>query len=174
MQSATNALEFRYGISFISVDQARNNLQAEIPCWGFDKVKIAAKNRWNKVLGQITVEGGTTAQRRVFYTSLYRCCERMVNITEGGQYYSAYDHKVHQDSRPFYVDNWIWDMFRALEPLQTLLHPKMEADKIQSYVRMYEQSGWMPSFAIVWGDYPCMNGNHAAPWMADAQPRRRR
>ena len=168
LQSATNALEFRYGISFISVDQARNNLQAEIPCWGFDKVKIAAKNRWNKVLGQITVEGGTTAQRRVFYTSLYRCCERMVNITEGGQYYSAYDHKVHQDSRPFYVDNWIWDMFRALEPLQTLLHPKMEADKIQSYVRMYEQSGWMPSFAIVWGDYPCMNGNHAAPWMADA------
>jgi len=167
-QANTSSLEFRYGISFISIEQAKQNLQGEIPDWGFDKIKNAAKDRWNKVLGQVKVEGGTDAQRRVFYTSLYRCYERMVNITEDGQYYSAYDHQVHQDSRPFYVDNWIWDMYRALEPLQTLLHPKMEADKIQSYVRMYEQSGWMPSFAIVWGNHPCMNGNHAAAWMADA------
>ena len=59
-------------------------------------------------------------------------------------------------------------MYRALEPLQTLLHPEMEADKLQSYVRMYEQGGWMPSFAVSWGPYSCMNGNHAANWMADA------
>ncbi len=49
-----------------------------------------------------------------------------------------------------------------------LLNPEMEADKLQSYVRMYEQSGWMPSFAVLWGDMPCMTGNHAAAWMADA------
>jgi predicted alpha-1,2-mannosidase len=59
-------------------------------------------------------------------------------------------------------------MYRALEPLQTLLNPEREADKLQSYVRMYEQSGWMPSFAVLWGDSPCMTGNHAAAWMADA------
>ncbi len=64
----------------------------------------------------------------------------MVNITEDGQYYSGFDHQVHQDARPFYVDNWLWDTYRALEPLHTLLNPEMEADKIQSYVRMYEQS----------------------------------
>ena len=71
-------------------------------------------------------------------------------------------------TRPFYVDNWLWDTFRALEPLQTLLNPEMEADKIQSYVRMYQQSGTMPTFALVSGNYACMNGNHAAPWFADA------
>ena len=76
--------------------------------------------------------------------------------------------KVHEDARPFYVDNWLWDTFRALEPLQTLLNPEMEADKIQSYVRMYQQSGIMPTFAILTGNYACMNGNHAAPWFADA------
>jgi predicted alpha-1,2-mannosidase len=161
-------LEFRYGISFISVEQAKRNLRREIPEWGFDKVKDAAKARWNQVLGEIVVDGGTEAQRRIFYTALYRCFERMINITEDGRYYSAFDHQVHEDQRPFYVDNWLWDTYRALEPLQTLLNPDMEADKIQSYVRMYQQSGTMPTFAILTGNYACMNGNHAAPWFADA------
>jgi predicted alpha-1,2-mannosidase len=160
-------LEFRYGISFISIEQARKNLQHEIPEWTFDKVKSAAKERWNEVLGRVDVKGGTPEQRRVFYTSLYRCSERMVNITEDGQYYSAFDHQVHQDQRPFYVDNWLWDTHRALEPLQTLLNPEVEADKVQSYVRMYEQLGWLPCFAVLWGNHACMTGNHAAPWMAD-------
>ena len=123
---------------------------------------------WNQKLGQVKVEGGTPAQRRVFYTALYHCYERMVNISEDGQYYSGFDHKVHQDRARFYVDNWLWDTYRALEPLHMLLNPEQEADKIQSYVRMYKQSGWMPSFALVWGDWHAMTGNHSAAWMADA------
>jgi predicted alpha-1,2-mannosidase len=161
-------LEFRYGISFISVEQAKKNLRDEIPDWNFNKIKLAAKDRWNEVLGQVQVEGGTPEQERVFYTSLYRCYERMVNISEDGQYYSAFDHQVHQDARPFYVDNWLWDTYRALEPLQTLLNPEMEADKLQSFIRMYEQSGWMPTFAVLWGNHECMTGNPIAPWVADA------
>ncbi len=161
-------LEFRYGISFISVAQAKKNLAEEIPAWNFDKIKSAAKDRWNQVLGQIQVTGGTPEQKRVFYTSLYRCYERMISITEDGQYYSAFDHQVHQDARPFYVDNWLWDTYRALEPLQTLLNPEMEADKLQSFVRMFEQSGWMPTFAVLWGNHECMTGNPIAPWTADA------
>ncbi|HXI70296.1 MAG TPA: GH92 family glycosyl hydrolase [Verrucomicrobiae bacterium] len=161
-------LEFRYGTSFISVEQAKKNLQKEIPAGSFDLVKKAAKKRWSEVLDQIRVEGGTPAQQKVFYTSLYRCYERMVNISEDGQYYSAFDHQVHQDPRPFYVDNWLWDTYRALEPLHTLLNPEMEADKLQSFVRMYEQSGWMPTFAVLWGNHECMTGNPIAPWTADA------
>jgi predicted alpha-1,2-mannosidase len=167
-QDNQKVLEFRYGISFISVEQAKKNLQEEIPAWNFDKVKRSAKDRWNAVLGQVQVEGGTSEQKRVFYTSLYRCYERMVNITEDGQYYSAFDRQVHQDARPFYVDNWLWDTYRALEPLQTILNPEMEADKLQSYVRMYEQSGWMPEFAVLWGNHECMTGNPFAPWATDA------
>jgi predicted alpha-1,2-mannosidase len=167
-QNDHKVLEFRYGISFISVEQAKKNLQREIAGRNFDKVKKAARDRWNNALGQIRVEGGTPAQRRVFYTSLYRCYERMVNISEDGQYYSAFDHQVHTDERPFYVDNWLWDTYRALEPLQTILNPEMEADKLQSFVRMFEQSGWMPEFAVLWGNHECMTGNPFAPWAADA------
>ncbi len=170
LKATANAgtIGFRYGLSFISVEQAKKNLTKEIPQWNFDAVKTAGKARWNKVLGQVAVQGGTEAQKRVFYTSLYRTYERMVNITEDGHYYSAYDHQVHKDERAFYIDNWIWDNFRALQPLHLILDPKMQADQLQSYVRMYEQSGWMPSFSILWGDNPCMNGNHAAAWFADA------
>jgi putative alpha-1,2-mannosidase len=161
-------LELRYGISFISTDQAKSNLRHEIPSPGFELVKAAAKARWNNTLGRITVEGGTEAQWRVFYTALYRSSERMINITEDRRYYSGFDHRFHTDPRPFYVDNWLWDTFRALEPLQTLLNPEMQADKLQSYVRMYQQGGIMPTFAIVSGPFACMNGNHSAPWFADA------
>jgi len=163
-----SGLDLRYGVSFISADQARKNLREEIPGWDFDRLKQDARTRWNDALSQIHVEGGTPEQRRVFYTALYRCYERMVSISEDGQYYSSFDHQIHQDARPFYVDNWIWDLYRALEPLQTLLNPEMEADKIQSYVRMYQQSGWLPSFAVLWGNHACMTGNHAAAWFADA------
>jgi len=98
---------------------------------------------------------------------LYRCYERMIDVTEDGSYYSAFDHKVHRDSRPFYTDNGLWDTYRALEPLQTILNPGMEADKVQSYVRMYEQSGWMPEFGVLWGNFECMTANPAAAWIAD-------
>jgi len=165
--SPAEVLEFRYGISFISIEQAKANLKREIPAWSFNDVKDAARARWNQVLGQIQVTGGTPEQKRVFYTAFYRCYERMVNISEDGRYYSAFDHQVHEDSRAFYVDNWLWDTYRALEPLQTLLNPEMEADKVQSYVRMFEQGGWLPSFAVLWGNHECMTGNPAAPWFAD-------
>lgn len=165
---APKNISFKYAISYISIAQAKENLHADIPGWDFNKVKTTAYNAWNKVMSQINVEGGTLAQKRVFYTSLYRCYERMVDINEHGKYYSAYDHAVHQSTRPFFVDNWIWDTYIALGPLHMILDPAKEQDKINSYITMYQQSGWMPSFALIFGDWPAMTGNHAASWMADA------
>lgn len=161
-------VRFKYGISYISKEQAKQNLYHEIPGWNFDVVKQAAYNAWDKVLSQINVEGGTEAQKKVFYTALYRCHERMVDINEYGRYYSAFDQKVHQSDQPFYVDNWLWDTYIALEPLFMILNPDKALQRIRSYLTMYEQSGWMPSFAVVFGDWPAMTGNNAAIWMTDA------
>ena len=168
LETNANTVLLKYGISFISIEQAKANLQKEIPNWSFEEVKNKADAIWEKTLGQIRVAGGSEVQKKSFYTALYRTYERMVNINEYGKYYSSYDHKIHANNRPFYVDNWIWDMYLAQEPLQLILNPEREGDKIQSYVNMYEQSGWMPSFALVFGDNPCMTGNHAAAWMADS------
>jgi predicted alpha-1,2-mannosidase len=163
-----NSIGFKYGISFISLTQAKANLEKEIPAWDLDATTANARAAWQKVMSQINVTGGTPAQKRVFYTALYRCYERMVDINEYGQYYSAYDHQVHQSTGPSMADNWIWDTYIALEPLQTILNPELETAKIKSYINMYEQSGWMPSFGLIYGDAAFMTGNHAAAWMADA------
>lgn len=119
-------------------------------------------------MNQVKVKGGTTAQQRSFYTALYRCYERAVDITEDGQYYSGYDKQVHKDKRPFYVDDWTWDTYLALHPLRMILNPAKEEDMLQSFVHMYEQSGWMPTFPVLFGDHACMNGFHSSVVMLDA------
>jgi predicted alpha-1,2-mannosidase len=161
-------VNIKYSISFIDADQAKKNFKSEIATKTFDEVKQHARQAWEKITNKITVEGGTEQQRRVFYTALYRSHERMVDITEDGRYYSGYSHKVETDKRPFYVDDWSWDTYLALHPLRTILHPQQEEDMLQSYVRMYKQSGWMPTFPILSGDYPCMNGFHSTVSFLDA------
>lgn len=159
----------KMGVSFVSQEQARKNLENEIPAWNFESLKKAAKDKWNTALGKIEIKGGTEDQKVAFYTALYRTYERMVNISEDGQYYSGFDNKVHPDNdTSFFVDDWMWDTYRAAHPLHAMLDPETEGLKIQSYIRMYEQGGWMPSFPILFGDSPCMNGHHSAAIIADA------
>ena len=161
-------VSFRYGFSYISVKQAKKNLEKEIPNFDFEKVKNNAQEVWATALSKINIEGGSEAQKRVFYTSFYRSHERMIDINEYGQYYSGYDHRVHKSKEPFYVDNWIWDTYIALEPLFMILDPDTEIKKIKSYIKMYKQGGTVPQFALVYGDWPAMTGNFAASWMTDA------
>jgi len=161
--------DFKMGVSFVDAEQARKNLEKDIPDWNFEVLKEKGRKKWNDALGKIEVKGGTADQQTVFYTALYRTYERMVNISEDGRYYSGFDNKIHPDNdTSFYVDDWMWDTYRASHPLHALLNPELEGLKIQSYVRMYEQSGWMPSFPILFGDNPCMNGHHSAAIIADA------
>lgn len=161
-------INLKYGISFISIEQAKKNLEKEIPDWDFDSVKNTAHKKWSKVINQVEVEGGTAAYKRTFYTALYRSYERMVNITEDGKYYSNYDKSIIEDSRNFYVDDWVWDTFLALHPLRYILQPDMESDMIASYIRMYEQSGWLPQFPQLHGDSRAMNGFHSTIMILDA------
>ena len=151
-------LLFKYAISYISIEQAKQNLRKEIQDWDFDAIKTNAFKVWDEKMSQIQIDGGTDALKRVFYTALYRTYERMVNINEYGQYYSAYDNSVHVSDEPFYVDNWIWDNYIALEPLHIILNPKRNLAQIKSYIEMYKQSGYIPSFSTVFGDWPAMTG----------------
>jgi predicted alpha-1,2-mannosidase len=170
-QATNNAeqIEVRVGISYISIDQARRNLQREIPQWNFNQVKTNTRAVWNKALGAMDIEGGSERQRTIFYTTLYRSLGRMTDITEDGRYFSGYDHAVHSaEGHDFYIDDGIWDTYRSLHPLQLLLDASRQEDMIRSYLRMYEQSGWLPSFPSAAGDQEVMIGHHAASLIADA------
>ena len=169
--SGTRTLRLRYGVSFISVEQARRNLQREQSGFDLEGVMERAKAIWNETLGKIRVHGGTEDERAVFYTSFYRILERPVCISEDGRYFSASDGQVHDDGgHPFYTDDWIWDTYRAAHPLRALLFPETEEDIIRSYLLMAEQTGenWLPTFPEVTGDSRRMNGNHAVAMIADA------
>lgn len=154
-------IELKYALSFISADQAKKNYSNELKTATFDQQIKLGEAAWSKVINQIKSTGGTEAQKRSFYTALYRCYERMVDITEDGQYYSGYDKQVHKTNRPFYVDDWVWDTYLAHHPLRTILNPAQEGDMLNSYVLMYQQSGWVPTFPLLYGDNPCMNGFHS-------------
>ena len=169
--SEVKQLGVRYGISFISEEQAKKNLEREIAAYDVDVVAKIARNDWNDALGKIQTQGGTDDDKTVFYTSLYRCYERPVNLSEDGRYYSAFDGKIHEDGgRPFYTDDWIWDTYRATHPLRILIDNEEESNIIHSFLLMAEQMGtnWMPTFPEVTGDSRRMNSNHAVATVIDA------
>lgn len=166
--NVTKSVQLKYAISYISLDQAKKNYKSEIANQNFENTVANGKLAWDKVINQIQVTGGTKAQKRTFYTALYRTYERMVDINEDGQYFSGYDGNVHKSNRPFFVDDWTWDTYLAKHPLNTILNPQMESDILNSYVEMYEQSGWMPTFPELLGNQMCMNGFHSTPLFIDA------
>lgn len=164
-------LKVRYGISFISAEQAKRNLYREIFDYNLDKVAQNGRDIWNATLSKIKINGNDEDYKTVFYTSLYRTYERMIAISEDGKYYSAFDGKVHSDNGfPFYTDDWIWDTYRATHPLRVIIEPQMEVDMINSFLLMAEQMPefWMPTFPEVTGDSRRMNSNHGVATIIDA------
>ena len=165
------SLSMRYGISYISEEQARKNLEREISKKSFKDILESGRDLWNQELSKIVIDGGTYDDKVIFYTSLYRCYERPVSLSEDGKYFSGYDGKVHDDfGRTFYTDDWIWDSYRAHHPLRILIDSKREEDVINSFILMSEQMDnfWLPTFPEITGDSRRMNSNHGVISILDA------
>jgi len=137
-------VKVRIGSSFISEEQARENLRKEIPDWNFDRLASRNKQEWNRSLSRIEIEGGTPGERTIFYTAMYHSLLFPRTFSEYGRYYSAFDEKIHNGIS--YNDYSMWDTFRALHPLLTLIDPEDVGPMIQSMVQMYEESGWIPKW----------------------------
>ena len=162
-------IQVRAGMSYISMERAKDNLAEEIADWNFNAAKRKARLHWNSALGKITVTGGTEDQRTIFYTALYRSLQYMRDVTEGDEYLGAFDHVVHPaEGHHFYIEDNLWDTYRTRHPLQLIIEPERYRDVLRSYVRMYEESGWMPHFPFMDGDRLYMLGNHASAIFADA------
>jgi predicted alpha-1,2-mannosidase len=164
-------IRIRYGVSFISEEQAEKNLRREIKHYSITILANEGRKIWNKELGKISIKDNNLKNQTVFYTALYRCLERPVKISEDGNYFSASDGKIHSDGGiPFFTDDWIWDTYRAAHPLRILTDAPNELNIIKSYIRMAEQMNnlWMPTFPEVTGDSRRMNSNHGVAIIADA------
>ena len=137
-------VKVRIGSSFISLDQARENLRREIPDWDFDKLANRTKQQWNDMLERVEIEGGTPDEQTIFYSAMYHSLLYPRTFSEYGRYYSPFDEKIHKGVS--YNDYSMWDTFRALHPLLTLIDPEEVSPMIQSMVQMYEESGWIPKW----------------------------
>jgi predicted alpha-1,2-mannosidase len=165
---AGEQIEARVGLSYISAEQAKHNLLLDAGGKDFEAIKAATRAQWDDVLSKVNTTGGTQRQRTIFYTALWRSLCRMTDISEDGRYYSGYDHAVHNtDGHDFYVDDGLWDTFRSMHPLQLLLDGYRQEDMVRSYLRMYQQSGWMPSFPSAAGEQAVMIGHHADQLILD-------
>jgi predicted alpha-1,2-mannosidase len=163
-------IEARVGTSFISIDQARENLRREIPGWNFTAVRTALHTAWNQKLSEISVDGASDDQRRIIYTALYHALlyPRVFSEPDAdgvSHYYSAFDDSIHVGTS--YNAYSIWDTFRAEFSLLTLLAPERIDGMIQALLQDYKEGGWMPK----WPNPSYTNimiGTHADSLVAEA------
>lgn len=163
--AADPVVEAQVGTSFISIDQARANLDAELPAWNFAAARDALKKSWNEKLGIATIEGAGEDERHIFYTGLYHALLYPKLFSEHGRYYSAFDDKIHEGVS--YTAFSIWDTFRAENSLLTLFAPERIDGMISALLQDFQEGGWMPK----WPNPSYTNimiGTHADSLVAEA------
>lgn len=161
----------KVGTSFSSIDQARNNLLAEIPGWNFDEVRQASSRSWNQALGQIAVKGGTEEAKTKFYSALYNTHFLPRTFSDADGSYPEFDGGKQirkMESGTYYCDFSQWDTYRAVHPLFSILNPTRNGDMARSLVLKGQQGGWLPIFPS-WNSYTAaMIGDHCTAMIGDA------
>ncbi len=158
-------LKVKIATSFISLDQARENLEKEIPAWDFNKIVDQTKSAWQQILKNFKTPGATDEQKTTFYTAIYHSSLYPREFSEYGRYYSAGDDKIHNGVS--YNDYSLWDTFRALHPFLIFSQPERVNDMITSMLNMYKESGWLPMWPNP-AETNIMIGTHADEVIADA------
>ena len=163
------ALLVKVGTSAVSVDGARKNLTAELKDWNFAKVVADAQKAWNRELSKIEVEGGSGEDRKNFYTSMYHACLSPNIFMDIDGKYRGTDHKVHEvKGFTNYTVFSLWDTFRALHPLFTIIDQKRTNDFVKTLLQIYDDGGRLPMWPLAGNYTDDMLGYHAVPVIADA------
>ena len=167
----TSTVLVKAGTSFTGADGAGNNLDTEIQDWNFEQLKEESEKEWNQHLGKIQVKGGSNDDRIKLYTALYHCylVPRIASDVDGNYQGFAQDTLMHNTKGFNYYDDFsMWDTYRTLHPLMTILEPERSLDMVKSLIMKAEQGGWMPIFPK-WANYTAaMIGDHVSTMIADA------
>ena len=165
-------VEVQVGVSFVSIANARENLNKEQKGFNFDATAKEAHDQWASTLDKVTVEGGTEQQRRVFYTALYHSQIHPTILQDvNGEYPKMESSENGKTSGNRYTVYSLWDTYRNLSQLETLLYPDRQVDMINSMIDMYREWGWMPKWELFSRETWTMEGDPAIPYIADAYMR---
>ena len=159
----------KVAISPVSEDNARMNLEAELPGWDFEAVAEEASKAWDKELSRIKVKTSDPDTKTVFYTALFHTMIVPSTFCDVDGSYRGADGEVHKgDGTITYTTYSLWDTYRAQMPLMTLLHPDRETDMVNTMIRICDEQGRLPVWHLMANETDCMVGNPGIIAVADA------
>ncbi|WP_084555800.1 GH92 family glycosyl hydrolase [Alkaliflexus imshenetskii] len=162
-------IQFKVGISPVSIDGAINNIRQEIPHWNFEAVKKEARDKWNRELAKIKVSHKDPAVLRTFYTAMYHAFTAPVLFNDHDTSYRGTDKEVYTNPGfSNYSVFSLWDTYRAVHPLFTIVQHERVDDMVTSMLKIYQQQGKLPIWHLMGSETNCMVGYSAVPVVADA------
>ena len=161
-------IEVAMGVSSVSMENARENLDKEQHGRHFAEIHQEARNRWNDDLGRIQVEGGTKEQKTVFYTGLYHALIHP-NILQdvNGQYPQMEGDQILTTQGDRYTVFSLWDTYRNLHQLMTLVYPERQINMVRTMIDMYREHGWLPKWELYGRETLTMEGDPSLPVIVD-------
>src|SRR5665648_3378 len=159
----------KVGLSLVSIENARLNLQTEVPDFDFERVKAEAQSQWNKALSAYQISGGSPAEMKNFYTALYHSMVVPNQISDINGDYRGADMKIKNfGNSKIYSTFSIWDTFRAWNPMMTLTDTTLVNNMINSFLNFYDQTGELPIWPLSSGETGTMIGYHSVSVIYDA------
>jgi len=157
---ADEKITVKIGISYVSIENARKNLVTEQPAFDIDKTIQSARSEWENILSRIKVEGGTSDQKTIFYTALYHL-HIHPNILQdvNGEYPAMETGKTLRTAGNRYTVFSLWDTYRNVHPLLSLLYPDIQLDMVRTMLDMYRESGWLPKWELYGRETLTMEGD---------------
>ena len=168
-QKKGNMIMVRTGISSVSEENAKLNLMAEVKDWDLNKLLSTTEKAWNGYLGKIDIETMNPEDKLIFYTALYHTAIAPNLYSDVNGEYRGMDRKIHKaEGYDQYTVFSLWDTYRALNPLFTIIEQKRTTDFIKSFLAIYRQAGKLPIWELSGNETNCMIGYHSVPVIADA------
>ena len=162
-------VQLKVALSSVSCANALANMEAEQPGWDFEKVRTDAEKRWNEMLSCIDVESADERGKKIFYTSLYHMFIAPTLYADVNGEFRGHDDKIYKaDGWTNYSTFSLWDTYRTLHPLLTIIQPQLVPDMVNSMLSIYDQQGKLPIWPLVGGETNQMPGYSAIPVIADA------
>ena len=165
--STNQPLLVKVGISAVSVENARENLQQELPGWNFASVVAKANADWNRELSKIAIKTQDEHAKRIFYTALYHTMIAPSVFSDVNGEYRGADGKTHKGDFTDYTTFSLWDTYRAAFPLMTLIQPEMQRDLAETMLHIFKQQGKLPVWHLMGNETDCMVGNPGIPVLVD-------
>ncbi len=162
-------IEVQMGVSFVSIENARENLNKELGKRTFESVAQQARNSWNESLSRILVKGGTDDQKTVFYTALYHMLIHPNVLNDvNGEYPAMENSAILKTNGQRYTVFSLWDTYRNVHQLMTMVYPERQIEMLHSMLDMYREGGWLPKWELFGRETFTMEGDPSIPVIVDS------